>query len=311
MRSSDERVLDLQEYLDALGLPPYAELPRPDPCELCGNERAVKVRDTVRVAEGIRTRFETLCCAHCGLLYQSPRFEPAFYEAYYAHVYRSLIGDGRQPSPAYIADQIDRGEALIASLDGWLPPVGRMLDVGCGAGGMMQPFIDRGWTALGVDPDKAAIADAAARGMPVAVSSAETMQLDRERYDVIVITGSLEHVRDPHAVLARCHKAAAPGSLILLEAHGLGQAAYLGAIGHNHRRLLTGTTMALLLLRHGWAVEWITDQPLCGPTRPGSSFAVGRRSTVAAAGELEDAITGGLRETPTAMAALLDSLQVR
>lgn len=311
MRSSEGGILDLSQYLSDIGLPLHDVLSQATGCELCGDERAVKMRATARVADGVRTRFETLCCARCGLLFQSPRFEAAFYEAYYAHVYRMMVGGRGRPAPAYVADQVERGAALLASLEPWLPSTGQLLDVGCGAGGMMQPFLDRGWSALGIDPDEAATADASARGVPVVMDNAETMSLDRGRFDLIIITGSLEHVRDPHAVLERCHDAAAEGSLLLLEAHGLGQAAHLGEIGHNHRRLLTGTTMALLMLRHGWKVEWITEHPLCGPTRPGSIFALGRRTEVADTHMLQDAIERGLRDTPGAMAALLDQLEIR
>ncbi|MEG3164351.1 class I SAM-dependent methyltransferase [Sphingomonas sp. PB2P19] len=306
MRSSEDIVLALPAYLHTLGLQSYAPLPQPATCELCTGEAAVELRTTARVADGLRTRFATVCCARCGLMVQSPRFAPEFYDAYYSRIYRGMVGGAAAPSAAYVADQVDRGAALFDNLAGWLPQTGRLLDVGCGAGGMMQPFVDRGWAVLGIDPDEAATADAAARGLPVVTASAETMPIDRDRFDLILVMGSLEHVRDPHAVLQRCHAAAGEESLLLLEAHGLGQAAHVGAIGHNHRRLLTGTTMALLMLQHGWALEWVTDRPLCGPTRPGSVFALGRRCAVPDAGALHDAIAGGLRDTPEALAKSLD-----
>lgn len=270
------------------------------------------LRETVRVTSSLRTRLATLCCSRCGLLFQSPRFEPGFYDAYYAKVYRQMVGGSALPSDAYVADQMARGEALFASLQPWLPQCGRLLDVGCGAGGMMSPFLDRGWSALGVDPDEAAVAHAVDRfGFPVVAGKAENMALKREAYDLIVITGSLEHVYDPNKVLRRCSDAAVAGSLLLLEAHGLGQATILGAIGHNHRRLLTGVTMALLMLRHGWRVEWVTNQPLCGPTRPGSTFVLGRRTDSISPKDFDVAIDLGLRETPEEMAALLDGLEIR
>ena len=130
------------------------------------------------------------------------------------------------------------------------------------------------------------------------------------RFDLIVIAGSLEHVRDPREVLRRCHDAGGAGALLLLEAHGLGQAAYVGAIGHNHRRLLTGTTMALLMLDEGWTPEWITRQSLSGPTRPGSVFALGRRIDRPVAGAAAAAIARGVRDTPEEIAATLDRLGI-
>lgn len=311
MRSDEDAILDWPGYLDRLGLTRFTPRAAAYVCELCGGADAVTIRQTVRVTDTLRTRFATLCCTRCGLLVQSPRFPRGFYAAYYARVYRRMVGGAPRPSDSYVADQMARGASLFDSLRKWLPPRGRLLDVGCGAGGLMIPFLQRGWSVHGVDPDKAAVAHGINRlGLAVTAGSAETMKLARAAYDLIVITGSLEHVHDPNAVLRRCHDAAAPGSLLLVEAHGLGQAALLGAIGHNHRRLLTGTTMALLLLRHGWTTEWITDAPLCGPTRPGSTFILGRYAAPGGKNGVAAAIDGGVRDTPEAMTALLGRLAI-
>ncbi len=307
MRSADARiVIDLADYLSALGLGGHAQALDAPACDICGCPDAVQVRDTVSVTATLATRFATLCCARCGLLYQAPRFPAAFYRAYYAQTYRHMLGGA--PSADYVADQAARGAALLGAIADRLPQGRRLLDVGCGVGAMMMPFIAAGWTAQGIDPDEAAVLHGAERlGLPVVLGDAEAMTIAPGAFDLILIAGSLEHVHDPGAVLTRCHRAAAPGSLLLLEAHGLGQAAHAGAIGHNHRRLLTGTTMALLMLRHGWRVEWVTEHPLCGPTRPGSVFALGRKAEPA---PLDAAILGGLRDVPATMAALLDDLGI-
>ena len=120
----------------------------------------------------------------------------------------------------------------------------------------MKPFLDRGWSGLGIDPDRGAAAyGAEVLGLPVVIQAAEDLTVEAETFDLIVITGSLEHVYDPNAVLSLCRRAAAPDLLLLLEGHGLGQAAVVGAPGHNHRRFLTGNSLALLMLKHGWIPE--------------------------------------------------------
>ena len=304
-------LLDLAAYLRLIGLDRFAPLPGVPDCELCGVAEAVAVRDTVRVSKTVTARFATRCCGHCGLLFQSPRFELAFYAAYYAQTYRHLVGWGAAPDPAYVADQIARGAALRRYLAPWLPRAGRLLDIGCGAGGMMVDFRDHGWAVRGIEPDRAAAAHAAtALRLDVTACDAEVAVLPPAAFDLIVIAGSLEHVAAPTPVLARCHDATAPGGLLLLEAHGLGQAACLGAIGHNHRRLFTATTLRLLMLRHGWDPLWVTDRPICGPTRPGSVFALGRKAAVAAPGVLDATIARGLRDTLQETRARLDRLGI-
>jgi len=300
-------VLELQGYLGLLGLGGF-EVPAGLPsCELCGGDDAPILRRRTRVTATIDAAFDIRCCAHCGLLFQSPRFAPEFYRAYYGQVYRRLLAQEQPAFDSHVEDQIARGEALLESLAQLLPRPGRMLDLGCGAGGMMHAFRRRGWSVAGVDPDSLAAAHARdALGLTVQTMDAEEMWLDPGAFDLILIAGSLEHVHDITRVLARCHRAGAEDSLLLLEAHGLGQAEYLGAIGHNHRRLLTANSLALAMLRHGWTPQFITDAPLSGPTRPGSTFALGRRTERLGPEPMEAAIGLGVRDTPESMAAWLD-----
>jgi len=303
-------ILELSDYLEAIGMAAWV----PDDhvaCEVCGRAGAEPLRDAVRVTDAVWARFVVVSCRTCGFLYQTPRFAPAFYLDYYARLWRLLLWGNSQPTEEYVVNQIARGAILADNLADRLPPRGRLLDVGCGVGGLMKPFLDRGWSGLGVDPDRDAIAYGAnVWGFPVVVQAAEDLDVDAEAFDLIIITGSLEHVYDPNAVLRRCRRAAAPGSLLLLEGHALGQAQLVGALGHNHRRFLTETSLELLMLKHGWRPELTTTRALCGPTRPGSVFVLGRRMEPFSQPALEAAIAGGRRDTPDQLRQKLDSWAV-
>jgi SAM-dependent methyltransferase len=290
-------VLDLGDYLEAIGM--ADRVPNGSvSCEVCGGGDAEPLRDAVRVTDKIWARFVVVSCRRCGFLYQTPRFAPDFYRDYYAHLWRMLLFGDSQPTDEYVTSQIARGTLLADNLADRLPPRGRLLDVGCGVGGLMKPFLDRGWSGAGVDPDEKAIAHGASLGFPVTVQAAEDLDVEPEAFDLIIITGSLEHVYDPNAVLARCRSAAAPGSLLLLEGHALGQAEVVGALGHSHRRFLTASSMELLMLKHGWMPELTTKRELCGPTRPGSVFVLGRRTEPLSGAALEADIAAGHRDTP-------------
>jgi SAM-dependent methyltransferase len=302
-------ILDLGDYLEAIGM--ESSVPRDTvACEVCGGGETEPVREAVRVTDKIWARFVVVSCKRCGFLYQTPRFEPEFYRDYYARLWRFLLWGDSKPSEDYVANQIVRGGLLADNLGDRLPPRGRLLDVGCGVGGLMKPFLDRGWSGLGIDPDRDAVARGAELGLPVVLQAAEDLDVDAEAFDLIVITGSLEHVYDPNAVLRLCRQAAAPGSLLLLEGHALGQAEMSGALGHNHRRLLTGTSMELLMLKHGWTPEWTTTRELCGPTRAGSVFVLGRRAEPLSPAALEAEIAAGHRDTPEQLRRRLDSRAV-
>lgn len=302
MPSNDGVIMvPLQDYLREIGTAgqqPVVDLS----CEICGERSREVVRDTVEIARGVRTALSVVCCGACGFLYQTPRFNPDFYRKYYGSQYRQLLSGATAPSPEYVADQTERGEHLFYSLSRYLPERGRLLDVGCAAGGLMTAFVRHGWTALGVDPDIGCTAyGASVLRLSVVAQAAEDLEVEPAVYDLIIITGSLEHVYDPNEVLARCHRAAGPGSLLLLEGHALAQARQVGACGHNHRRYLTATAIELLMLKHGWSPLWITDEELCGPTRPQSVYGLGRRQQPVSPTALRGMIASGKRETPTAI----------
>jgi SAM-dependent methyltransferase len=289
-------VLSREAYFRYLGISPartYHEA-----CEICAHRAFTVLRDSVRIEDDLRVRMSVVCCDRCGYLYQNPRFDAGFYNAYYRAAYRRVLSGSLAPSASFIEDQLARGEQLFSSLRRFLPSTGRLLDVGCSAGGVMQAFLDRGWTGSGTDPDEGYVEFGKRElNAPITVERAEDMALDPGAYDLVLITGSLEHVYDPNMVLALCHRASADGALLLIEGRGLGQSRQVASCGHNHRRFLTATSIELLMLKHGWDPLWITTEELSGPTRPNSTFGIGRLGAPLSPENLRARIAAGTRET--------------
>jgi SAM-dependent methyltransferase len=269
-------LLSLDDYFAYLNLSPACIIENPD-CEVCGQTEFAVLRESTRISDELQVKLSVVCCQCCGHIFQVPRFDADFYRAYYQTAYRRILSGSLEPDRALVDDQIARGEHLFRSLSPFLAKTGRLLDVGCSAGGIMTAFIKRGWSAFGTDPD-AGYVDFGLRELnaPIAVRCAEEMELASESYDLVIITGSLEHVVNPNTVLSLCRRASAPDALLLLEGRGLAQARQAGRCGHNHRRFLTGSSLELLMCKHGWESVWITDEELSGPTRPQSVFGLGR-----------------------------------
>ena len=82
-------------------------------------------------------------------------------------------------------------------------PGGTILDVGCGAGGNVVHFLDRGFRVVGIDRSELAVRYGAERGLEVVRHDFESgagLELDFTP-DYITILDFLEHLRDPVAVL--------------------------------------------------------------------------------------------------------------
>ena len=91
----------------------------------------------------------------------------------------------------------------------------RLLDVGCGAGLLLERAVAGGWQALGCEPDAQMAARAAACGAEVSVGGLEGMALEGdEKFDAIHLYEVLEHVPAPEEFLQRCWRLLKPGGVL-------------------------------------------------------------------------------------------------
>jgi SAM-dependent methyltransferase len=94
----------------------------------------------------------------------------------------------------------------------------RLLDIGCGAGGMLAHLREFG-DVTAVDPSPEAVAFAASKGTSEVYLGGLPHGLpfgDAERFDVITLLDVLEHVDDDKASLVTLHRLLAPGGLLVL-----------------------------------------------------------------------------------------------
>jgi SAM-dependent methyltransferase len=115
-------------------------------------------------------------------------------------------------------------------LAGVLPPWGdnRLLDVGCGTGALLDLYRRLGWEVAGIDRSPDAVAAARGRGLPVHLGDVFDASFGA-RFDIVLLSHVIEHVRDPVAVLARAATFLAPGGRIVIRtpnARSLGFAWY-------------------------------------------------------------------------------------
>ena len=121
---------------------------------------------------------------------------------------------------AYIRDaacrKFDRNAKSLSCLSGL-----RILDIGCGAGLLCEPFTRLGAQVIGIDPSATNIAAArlhADKGhlsIDYRCTTVEEMDV-RERFDIVLAMEVIEHVTDVGAFLARCAAVVKPGGLMVV-----------------------------------------------------------------------------------------------
>ncbi|HEY2934638.1 MAG TPA: class I SAM-dependent methyltransferase [Acidobacteriota bacterium] len=136
----------------------------------------------------------------------------------------------------------------------------RLLDLGCGSGDLMARHQALGWEVFGIDHDARACAACRARGL--AVHEGTIFDAPQgEKFDVVLISHLIEHVRDPVIVLRAAAKFLADQGRIVLRTPNIQSAAFklygscwfaLDAPRHVH--LFTPHTIRRLAERAGLVV---------------------------------------------------------
>jgi 2-polyprenyl-3-methyl-5-hydroxy-6-metoxy-1,4-benzoquinol methylase len=317
-------------------------------CAACGGARfeaAVIAYDRF-VARREDYRYQR--CRGCSLLVQWPTPEadevPGFYPADYPP-HRS--GPAERVRPArrarrlrdrvanrhlYATDRSASSRAARALLAPFAPllrrgvqlPRGRnrLLDVGCGAGELMERHRALGWDVRGVEPSEVGAAACRAAGLPVLHSQLLQADLPEASFDVVVLNHVIEHVVQPLETLVRARALLAPGGLLEIvtpNVAGMGFRLYgscwyaLDAPRHIH--LFSATALARLARKAGLVVDRISTQASArvlsesrrylhtqGPTLPEGLSA---RSAVLARSLESQPGAGGPRRFPRPLASSL------
>jgi SAM-dependent methyltransferase len=167
--------------------------------------------------------FEIRRCEDCGLAFTFPPPPPAEMGRYYPDAYYGDAGEKRFVGPVEGMQRALYGARArrVEEAAGGAP--GRVLDVGCGRGFLLDAFRRRGWTVEGTEMSLASSAHAReVLGIPVQVGPLESLGLPGGSFDAVTLWHVLEHVTDPASLLGEIARLLRPGGVLLVSVPNFG-----------------------------------------------------------------------------------------
>jgi len=158
-------------------------------------------------------------CQSCGLVYVSPRPDPAELYALYGETYFHNSESGVVGYSDYIADEANirrTARRRLRHLERFIRP-GRMIDVGCAAGFFIDEARGRGWQVEGLDVSSFAVEYTCQRfGLTAHLGSFTEAELPAGAFDLVTMWDVIEHVPDPKAYVRRAAELLRAGGVIVL-----------------------------------------------------------------------------------------------
>ncbi len=149
-------------------------------------------------------------CGSCDLTFILPRPGSESLRKHYEEYGREYYS--RDGMSEYLISEV-RYRREIALLEQATRP-GRLLDVGCSVGGFVKAASERGYAAQGIDISAPSVAVGRKHGLQIYAGDFLT-EAFAERFDVITMWATLEHLPDPNRYIERARQLLQPGGVIL------------------------------------------------------------------------------------------------
>lgn len=185
-------------------------------CNLCGTDDF-----DIVFAAGRAQSQQIVRCKACGLLYANPRtgeLDAALVALHDPEFLPQMLQREHDPRRDKESLQVRDYATTRDFLAGLFPRRGRLVEIGCGLGFLLDYFHRDGWQVLGVDPDRLMARHAEeVLGVKVSTTTLTQAALDEAAFDVVLMMNVIEHLHDPAATLRDIHRLLKPGGVLVVE----------------------------------------------------------------------------------------------
>ena len=170
--------------------------------------RADENNSTIAISEKDRygIPLNTIICSNCSLIRINPRMNQDSYDAFYYTEYRHLFDSVKTKSIKYgiegfknwyFFNQRNRGFLIYSHAKNILAPKSKVLEIGCGAGGILSVFAENGHKCVGVDLGDEYLDVGRGHGLSLVCGhSSELINAHEDSFDFIILCHVMEHFLD-------------------------------------------------------------------------------------------------------------------
>jgi 2-polyprenyl-3-methyl-5-hydroxy-6-metoxy-1,4-benzoquinol methylase len=252
---------DREERIAALDYD-YALQPKQEvtACNLCGGGEFVVLTHRDRYGYPAQAH----ACRHCGLVFLNPRMTADAYGRFYNGIYRPLVSafHGRLIDAQTIQDEqrayaVERAEFVRPFITG---SSRTLLDIGGSTGVVAHHFArEFGLDGTLIDPAPLEVEQARQLGLATVTGLVEEHDFGRQRFDVVIICQTVDHLLDVAGTLTRVRQLLSDDGVLFIDIVDF-RAAYLrnwsveDAMKIDHPYYLTEPTMLAYLRNSGFEV---------------------------------------------------------
>lgn len=167
----------------------------------------------------------TVICKKCGLVLINPRMNQESYNSFYDNEYRRLYNGDEEPKESFWNDQYERGKEVNRFIKKYVDDyskINNVLEIGCGAGGILKNFYEDKCKVTGIDLGDEYIEFGKEKGLNlICCSSKELLENHKKEYNLIILCHVFEHFLNLSDELNIIKELLAPNGIIYIEVPGI------------------------------------------------------------------------------------------
>jgi 2-polyprenyl-3-methyl-5-hydroxy-6-metoxy-1,4-benzoquinol methylase len=157
-----------------------------------------------------------------GLVRTDPYYDPEWLNRFYTKYYRDLYSNFKQTNiQDFFIAQLNKGNSYFKYLIPLIQADAKVLEIGCGMGGVLLPFKLNGFNVKGIDLGLEFITIGNLAGLNLVNEDVDAVIEKNEKYDLVILSHLIEHIVDVHLFLEKVKRVLTENGRVFIVVPGI------------------------------------------------------------------------------------------